>query len=254
MRNWLNVRSLIVLAALSAAPAHAGDSSQVASHSLPSSIACGGSKQVSITMKNTGTTTWTRGAGYKLGPVGDSDPLYSSGRIPLPSGVSVAPGQQLTFSFTLTAPAASGSYRTDWRMIHVGSGWFGATAVRYVSVSCVNNSSLVSVNLPSTFGCAESYQASVRLKNTGSTTWTRGGSYKFGPVGDSDPFYSSGRIELPSGVSVAPGQSYTFQLTLTSNDTSGSFVTDWRMLQLGCGWFGAPASRTVTVSCVPDAA
>ena len=249
--RFLTVLGVAALTVAGALPAQAADNSQVVSHTLPTSLVCGESRQVSITFKNTGTTTWTAAGNYKLGPVGDQDDLYSSGRIPLPSGVSVAPNQNYTFELTLTAPTTPGTYFTDWRMIHVGSGWFGAIASRNVTVSCAGNDADVdSQNLPATLGCgSQTYQASVTMRNTGGTTWTQAAGYKLGPVGDSDPFYSSGRIPLPSGTSVAPGQTHTFNFTLTSNNTPGSYVTDWRMLQVNAGWFGEVASQTVTVSC-----
>jgi hypothetical protein len=67
--------------------------------------------------------------------VDDSDPLEPDGRITLDDGVTVAPGENHVFSFTLQAPTTSGTYRTDWRMVHELVRWFGPTASKDVVVT-----------------------------------------------------------------------------------------------------------------------
>jgi hypothetical protein len=121
-------------------PGGASDAAQVVSDTLPTSLACGQTASASVTMRNTGNTTWrhygARG-GYKLGWGQDeSDPLNSPWRIELPDGVTVPPGATYTFTWTLRAPPAPGSYVTDWRMVHEGVRWFGQTLSRTVTVSC----------------------------------------------------------------------------------------------------------------------
>lgn len=103
---------------------------------LPGTLACGATYSASITVRNTGTTTWDD-THYKLGTVDDSDPLYTQGtRIYLPSGTSVAPGQSHTFSFDLVAPSTPGTYTTDWQMVHELVAWFGGIAQQQVEVQC----------------------------------------------------------------------------------------------------------------------
>jgi hypothetical protein len=43
----------------------------------------------------------------------------------LAPGESVGPGQSKTFSFTVTAPVAAGTYAFQWRMVHEMVRWFG---------------------------------------------------------------------------------------------------------------------------------
>jgi hypothetical protein len=236
------------------------DAAQVESHTLPATMQCGETRQAAVTMKNTGTTTWSRygtQGGYKLGAVGDSDPFHP-GRVWLPVGVEVAPNQTYTFTFDLTAPQQAGSYLTDWRMVHEGVGWFGATAARTVAVACpeVDAAQLVAHTLPAALECGESRSVTVTMKNTGTSTWRRYGAlggYKLGAVGDSDPFRADHRVWLPSGVTVAPNQTYTFAFDLTAPQTAGTYLTDWRMVHEGIGWFGPTAARSVAVTCqAPD--
>jgi hypothetical protein len=105
--------------------------------SLPTRMACGATAAAAVEIRNTGTATWTRAAGYKLGAVDDSDPLYTADtRVWLGDDESVAPGASHVFGFTLTAPTTPGTYTTDWRMVHEGVGWFGPVAESDVVVSC----------------------------------------------------------------------------------------------------------------------
>ncbi|HYV05544.1 MAG TPA: NBR1-Ig-like domain-containing protein, partial [Blastocatellia bacterium] len=79
--------------------------------------------QVSITMKNTGNTTWQAGTGYRLGSQNLQDnTTWGTNRVVLPN--SVAPGSQVTITFYVTAPAA-GTYNFQWRMLKEGVEWFG---------------------------------------------------------------------------------------------------------------------------------
>lgn len=109
------------------------DNAIVLDNTIPSTQYAGRMVTVTVTVKNTGSTTWSEAGGYRLGAVDDSDPFYSGTRVTLPAGTNVAPGQTYTFSFTMTAPAA-GSYVTDWRMVHDGTGWFGETHRETVAV------------------------------------------------------------------------------------------------------------------------
>ncbi len=76
------------------------------------------------TLRNSGTTTWTRAGNYLL--TYDGEERYSAPeQILLPEGVSVAPGQTWEFEVPMTAPAAPGNYRGYFRMDRYGVHRFG---------------------------------------------------------------------------------------------------------------------------------
>lgn len=227
------------------------DDATIVSWDIPSSMSPGSTYLASVKVKNTGSTTWTKAAGYKLGAANDSDPLCSSGRILLGSNVSVAPGTSHVFKFYLKAPNATGNYVTDWRMVLEGVHWFGATVTKTVSVTSPNNASILSNNFPAAMTPGSTFNAQVAVKNIGTTTWTIGAGYKLGGIGNSDPFVSTARVPLPSGVSVAPGATYTFNFVLTAPATNGSYVSDWRMIREGVQWFGGSFSKTIVVGVAP---
>jgi endonuclease/exonuclease/phosphatase (EEP) superfamily protein YafD len=222
---------------------------------LPSTLSCGQSYQALVTMQNTGTTTWTEAEGYRLGAVDDGDDLFGPGRVFLPDGVTVAPGESYTFTLTLTAPTTGGWYRTDWRMLREYVAWFGEMAARDVHVECpppgVDDAMVIEADLPSTLSCGQSYRASVTMQNTGTTTWTEAEAIRLGAIGNSDDLGGPGRIYLPAGLSVLPNEGYTFTMTLTAPTTPGTYVTDWRMLREGVAWFGQAVARDVQVDCLP---
>jgi Concanavalin A-like lectin/glucanases superfamily/Ig-like domain from next to BRCA1 gene len=94
--------------------------------SVPSTMTAGQSYSVSVSMSNTGTTTWTAGA-YLLGSQNPpSNATWGLSQVNL--SASVAPGAQTTFSFTVTAPATAGNYNFQWQMQQSGVGYFGAAS------------------------------------------------------------------------------------------------------------------------------
>jgi aqualysin 1 len=107
------------------------NTSTFVSQSVPTQMVRGQSYNVSITMRNSGFTSWSCGSDYcsfKLGTQNPQDNTLWTGvtRIYLPPNVTVTPGSQYTFNFTVTAPSTPGSYNFQWQMINELAEWFGA--------------------------------------------------------------------------------------------------------------------------------
>lgn len=101
------------------------DGATFISQSVPASMTAGQSANVSVTMRNSGTTPWTSSA-YKLGSQNPQDNVtWGTSRVLLPAGTTVPPGSNYTFNFTITAPSTAGSYNFQWRMLQEGVAWFG---------------------------------------------------------------------------------------------------------------------------------
>jgi hypothetical protein len=91
----------------------------------PSCMWPGSTASVSVTMRNTGNTTWD--STYRLGSQNPQDNgTWGFGRVFLAPGETIAPGLSKTFTFTVTMPSAAGVYNFQWRMVHEGVQWFGA--------------------------------------------------------------------------------------------------------------------------------
>jgi hypothetical protein len=93
---------------------------------VPATMITGRSYSVSVTMRNTGTGTWTPGDAHPflLGSQSPQDNMiWGTNRRQLMG--PVAPGSEATFDFTVVAPAA-GTYHFQWRIVQEGLQWFGA--------------------------------------------------------------------------------------------------------------------------------
>jgi len=108
---------------------------------VPAVVPAGAMIQVTETFQNTTAATWSPTDGFTLastGPAGNT--VWGTSSVPLPS--AVAPGQTVTFSFFVVAPAAVGTYNFQWQMSSPQGSAFGdispATAVQVVAAGAPN--------------------------------------------------------------------------------------------------------------------
>ena len=212
------------------------NSAQFVSQSVPTSWTIGQTQTVSVTMKNTGNTTWTAGSKYSLGSQNPQDGTWwGTGRVAV-SG-SVAPGQTTTFTFAAKAPSSANTYNFQWRMVQDGVEWFGDyTPNLALTVSPkINSAQFISQSVPANWTLGQSQTVSVTMKNTGNTTW--GSTYFLGSQNPQDnTIWNSGRVS--AGTPVAPGQTATFTFKATAPSSSGTYNFQWRMLEDQVEWFG----------------
>jgi predicted acylesterase/phospholipase RssA len=104
--------------------ANRSDAAEFVKQEVPLSLAVGASSTVSLTVLNTGTTTWEPAAGYLLGSQDPQDnTVWGTGRVPLTT--TVHPGSTATFTFVIQAPATAGTRSFSWQMLQEGVRWFG---------------------------------------------------------------------------------------------------------------------------------
>ncbi len=103
----------------------AQNNSQFISQTVPDSISVGQTFDISVVFKNTGNKTWTSGSYYRLGTQAPQDNTVWLGtnRVALPN--DVAPGEQVTFVVSLTAPDKEGIFVIQFQMVQDGVEWFG---------------------------------------------------------------------------------------------------------------------------------
>lgn len=109
------------------------DGAAVVSKQTPAAMVPTQTATVEVTVRNTGTTTWTAGGGYGLAP---SNPAWGAARL-LPANVTVPPGASYRFAFSVTAPAGEGVQDVAWRMVRGGGVPFGDPATMNVTVALV---------------------------------------------------------------------------------------------------------------------
>jgi len=94
------------------------------SQSVPSLMTLGGNYYVSIRMRNTGDTEWTRER-YALGSRSNPPDTWGSTRMTLPPVLRVGPGEEFEFQQFVQVPTQAGTYDFQWQMLQLPSGWFG---------------------------------------------------------------------------------------------------------------------------------
>jgi Ig-like domain from next to BRCA1 gene len=151
------ISPLIVVAAgltavtlLAVGSAAADDSSSFTSQSVPASMGAGARVSVSLTFRNTGTTSWTISGGYVLGsPDPDNGATWQVSAVGLQSTVEA--GSSVTFSFGVRAPSTPGTYAFQWQLEH-GTTFFGARSTNVaVKVVAPPNASITSPTNRATF-------------------------------------------------------------------------------------------------------
>jgi hypothetical protein len=205
---------------------------------VPASMSAGVRYAVSVTMRNTGTKTWTAAEKYRLGSENPRDnKRWGLERVAVPA--NVLPGTNVTFSFTVTAPASGGVQNFQWRMLREGVTWFGDLTPNVAVNVIVRNAAFVSQSVPTTMAAGASYPVSITVQNTGATVWTSSEKYRLGSQNPTDNVIWGGfnRVLLPA--SVDPGGTVTFNFKVTAPSSPGTYNFQWRMLQEGVQWFGS---------------
>ncbi|HXG65219.1 MAG TPA: NBR1-Ig-like domain-containing protein [Blastocatellia bacterium] len=232
-------------------PAAAPNSARFVSQNVPSQMVAGQSYSVSVTMNNSGTNTWTTANYHRLGSQNPQDNMtWGVLRVDFPASVSsVPPGANVTFTFTVTAPATPGTYNFQWRMVQEFIEWFGEFS-QNVSVNVTprpNSAQFISQSVPTSMTAGQSYSVSVTMKNVGTNTWDS--DYRLGSQNPQDNrTWGLHRVLVPATVS--PGASVTFTFTVTAPATPGTHNFQWRMVQELIEWFG-DFSPNVPVNVTP---
>ncbi len=215
---------------------------------VPTTMTAGQTYSVSVSMLNTGTSTWTGGAGYALGSINPLDnTTWAVNRIGIPKGRATSPGNIRTFVFTVIAPTTSGLYDFQWQMLRnsdeTGLAYFGEptpnTPINVVGGTGGNNdAAFVTQTVPTPMLIANVYTVSIQMRNTGTTTWTGAGGYAL--ASQSPPNNMTwGVNRVPFSGAVAPNEVATFTFQVTAPATPGVYDFQWEMIQEGVDFFGA---------------
>src|SRR5437899_1321124 len=127
-------------------PSPSTNSARFISQSVPTNMSAGSTYPVSVTMRNTGGTTWTAAHLYRLGSQSPQDNSnWGMARVYLTN--DIAPGAEVTFNFTVVAPPGvqcggrgrNGThYGFQWRMVQDSVEWFGDPSAATDVRSCGN--------------------------------------------------------------------------------------------------------------------
>ena len=133
----------------------------------PSPALAGHSYPVSVTMMNTGITTWTfKGPNpQRLGSQNPQDnTVWGVSRVDVP-GI-VPPGTAAAFMFTVTAPLTPGVRPFQWRMVQEGITWFGDFSPEIDDSVQLSPMTATIQPYPVVIGQSRSYTVTVQDANT----------------------------------------------------------------------------------------
>jgi hypothetical protein len=223
--------------------------------SVPATMVVGQAYAVTITMKNTGTSTWARGSGYKLGSQNPAlNTTWGLNLVTLPARRAVPPGGEVTFTFQVTAPSTSGIYSFQWQMVResreVGEPVFFGQLTTNINVNVVggsggaNDAQFVSQTVPTPMVVDGTYTVSIKMKNIGTTAWTAASGYKL--VSQNPPQNTTwGLSEVALPGDVAPGAEVSFDFDVTAPSSAGLYDIQWQMYKVGYGFFGEISPNVV---------
>jgi hypothetical protein len=108
------------------------DNSEFLMQVMTNEMSAGNKYEVSVTMQNTGKTSWIKKSGYELGfldsllNINKNNLKYTKIELPY----DVPPGKEVTFNFSVNAPDAPGIYEYQWSMMH-SDNYFGEPSGKY---------------------------------------------------------------------------------------------------------------------------
>jgi len=241
---------LLIILTLFGITAFGQNNAQFISQTVPTSVNAGASFNVSIVLKNTGTTTWTNANAYRLGSQNPQDnTTWGTTRIVLPN--SVVPNAQVTITASLTAPLNQNPANFQWKMVQDGVEWFGEqTQLVPITIpgAVVDDAQFISQVVPATVQAGSTFNVQLTFKNNGTTTWSENDQIRLGSKSpDNNMTWGTNRMYLASPV--APTEDVTFNVNLTAPTTTGFYDFQWQMERELFGWFGEiPALTQIAVT------
>ena len=232
------------------------DNALYLSQSTPGQMIPGQSYGVSVTMKNTGRSVWNQG-NYSLKLVNTYEFLaktWSVSSVDVNSTVST--GNEIVFNFNVIAPMTEGSYNMQWQMAN-GNAYFGEPSMTVpIRVSgpdikaeesnyIENNAYFISQNVKSEMETGLTYDVTVTMRNTGSTTW-KPGEYKLkvSTKGADNTWnaWEVANVELSDDI--LAGSDVTFSFKVTAPSKSGVYNLQSQLVKDGT-FFGQPTTNVV---------
>lgn len=109
----------------------------------------------------------------------------------------------------------------------------------FCTVPLVNNAAYVAQSVANNMVVGTSQNVIVRMRNTGTTTWTAASNHRLGSQNPVDNnIWGIGRVTLDAGDNIAPGSEKWFGFNITAPAVPGHYNFQWRMLQEAIEWFG----------------
>jgi|GEM_PF-1225358 subtilisin family serine protease len=209
------------------------DGASFIGQSVPEEMEPGKKYEVSVTFRNDGTTNWTRSKEYALWAQNPAEnTTWTTQRVRLNSGETVAPGAQRTFTFNVTAPDSVGDYDFQWQMRNGETlNYFGEMSDNVVvPIRSSYDGTFVSQKVPLYMTPGRRYYVSVTFQNTGVEPWSEADlDYLVSQNPYANNTWSVVSAPIRDGTVVEPGDQYTFSFRIRAPSTAGVYNFQWRM-------------------------
>ena len=222
------------------------DRSEIVSADTPESMEMGQSYSMTVKVKNTGRSTWTRAQHYALAA---RQRNWGVQRVELENAEKIAPGETATFKFRVTAPQQASSHDFQWQMQH-DERFFGAPtpAHRVVVEGGSNRVKFISQVVPSAMNIGGEYTVMVQFKNLGKTTWSSANGFMLmsqNPANNRN--WGTDRVKLEGNQSIPPGEVASIRFKITAPLRAGEYDFQWQLYQDKLGFFGerTPNQRVI---------
>ncbi|NTU69702.1 S8 family serine peptidase, partial [bacterium] len=222
---------------------------------------------LNLVATNTGDTTWNNsGLGFialgttysrdRLSPFYTQSSWINQARPTKLVEASVPPGQDGTFSWTISVPYGSTVYRENVSLVAEGVTWLNDPGLNYyITVNKIYGWQFVSQSADKNLNglaVGETAQVTLTARNVGNTTWFRTGKYPFmvGTTYPNDRLSAFNDVSWPNGgrpaalpvdkTFVLPGETVTFSWTIKSPQTVGIYRESVSLVLDGLGWLNDP--------------
>ncbi|MDO8051427.1 NBR1-Ig-like domain-containing protein [Janthinobacterium sp. SUN211] len=210
---------------------------------VPSTMVAGRTYNVSVTMQNTGTTTWVADPSrpYRLGAQGNAA-LFGVTRVEVPG--TVAPGNSGVFNFTLTAPSSPGSYAVQWKMFQESVEWFGDLTPN-ISINVVVSQPSATITWPAEGASYPAIGSTASVSFTGSAAPSSGGTLSSVQLRENGVAFASGSANTISGSKDLTIGTHVIELWVADN--FGQTISTYRTVNVtlpvpGITWTGVAIS------------
>jgi YD repeat-containing protein len=142
-----------------------------------------------------------------------------------------------TYTLTLTVTDGGGATDTATTTVTAVNNTPSPTPTP-ATPSGYNNAQFISQSaIPTTMSGGAHYRVSVRMRNSGSSTWSASRLYRLGSQNPQDNgTWVTSRVAVPSDVQ--PGGDVTFNFSVIAPTSSGIYNFQWKMVEDSVEWFG----------------
>ena len=216
---------------------------------------------VSVTVRNTGYSSWSRNDTVTLATINapDNDAAqFNNSLYTIDADSPVKTGADYTWNIKMVAPRWNGNYTIEYRMKN-GNTYFGDPLVQHVTVGDAGSSvefiPQQTVWYPPIGSTSIQRNAwlnvSVTVQNLGREGWSEDDQVRLGTV-DYEPnnatlFNPSLLFHMAPFVIVNPGDTCTWKFKLHAPPDPGKYLLEYRMKK-GDAWFGKTLSVYITVT------